>query len=93
MMEEVELVNALMKLSLFEGLDFNQISNIHQACNQRNVEPGTVLCEPLTIDERLLIFVDGKLRLESAGATFNRCGKREKATLTFHYTVPTKTAR
>ncbi len=51
---------------MFEGLDFNQISNIHQACNQRNVEPGTVLCEPLTIDERLLIFVDGKLRLESA---------------------------
>ena len=30
---------------------------------------------------------------ENLGATFNRCGKREKATLTFHYTVPTKTAR
>ena len=55
-----------MQLSLFEGLDFNQISNINRACTQREVEPGTVLCEPLTIDERLLIFVDGKLRLESA---------------------------
>ena len=29
----------------------------------------------------------------SPGATFKRCGNREKATLTFHYTVPNKTAR
>ena len=65
-MDEQQMVGTLMKLSLFEGLDFNQIANIRQACNQREVEPGTVLCEPLTIDERLLIFVDGKLRLESA---------------------------
>ena len=28
-----------------------------------------------------------------ARATFKRCGNREKATLTFHYTVPNKTAR
>ena len=26
-------------------------------------------------------------------ATFKRCGNREKATLTFHYIVPNKTAR
>ena len=65
-MEEVQLVDALMELPLFEDLDFKQISNIYQACEERKIEPGTLLCQPLTIDDRLLILVEGTLRLESA---------------------------
>ena len=65
-MEEVQLVDALMELPLFEDLDFTQISNIHQACSERKIESGTLLCQPLTIDDRLLILVEGTLRLESA---------------------------
>ena len=65
-MDEEGLINALMTVPLFEGLDYDQISRILQLSKQREFEPGTVLCEALTVDKRLVIFLQGKLRLESA---------------------------
>ena len=65
-MDEVELVKTLMGVPLFEDLDVGQVGTILRACKQREVQPGDILCEPLTIDERLLIFLRGKLRLESS---------------------------
>ena len=65
-MDEVGLVNALMMVPLFEGVDYDQISSILQISKQRELEPGTVLCEAFTIDKRLVIFLQGKLRLESS---------------------------
>lgn len=65
-MDEVRLVKTLLDMPLFEDLDYAQISSILATCKQLEVEPGDVLCEPRSIDERLLILLDGKLRLESA---------------------------
>ena len=65
-MDEVQLVQTLMGTPLFEDLDVGQVGTILRACKQREVQPGSILCEPLTIDEHLLIFLRGKLRLESA---------------------------
>ena len=65
-MDEVQLVKVLLDTPLFEDLDYTQVTSIIEACERREVQPGEVLCETRTIDERLLILIDGKLRLESA---------------------------
>jgi CRP-like cAMP-binding protein len=65
-MQEIHLAKILLDIPLFEDLDFSQISSLLKVCHHREVQPGEVLCEPRTIDERLLIFLKGKLRLESA---------------------------
>ena len=64
--DEVRLVKMLLDIPLFEDLDYTQISEIIQTGTQRIVHPGEVLCKSRTIDERLLILLDGKLCLESA---------------------------
>ena len=65
-MNEVALVKTLLEIPLFEDLEIKQISAILSVCKQREVSSGSVLCKPLTIDEQLLIFLQGRLRLESA---------------------------
>ena len=64
-MNEVELINMLPKIPLFGGLDATQLSQIINACQRQEVQPGSILCQPQTIDERLFILLTGKLRLES----------------------------
>lgn len=65
-MSEVELANILLDIPLFSGLEATQISRLLQACKRLEVQPGSILCEPRTVDKRLLILIAGKLRLESA---------------------------
>ena len=63
---DVKLVKTLLDISLFEDLDYTQVQAIIDVITRETVEPGEVLSEPRTIDERLLILLDGRLRLESA---------------------------
>ena len=65
-MNEVELINTLPKISLFGSLDATQLSQIINACEQQEVQPGSILCHSHTVDDRLFILLTGKLRLESA---------------------------
>ena len=62
----VQLVKVLLDTELFQGLDYTQISSILESCVHRDVEPGEVLCEPRTIDDKLVVLLKGKLSLESA---------------------------
>ena len=55
-----------MNIPLFEDLDYKRLSSILEASRQRTAEPGEVLCESRTIDERLTLLLHGRLRLESA---------------------------
>jgi len=64
--DEVRLVKILLDIPLFEDLDYTQITAIIEKGDQREVQPGEVLCESRTIDESLFVFLNGKLRLESA---------------------------
>ena len=66
MSTNVKLVKTLLDISLFEDLDYTQVQAIIDVGTRETVEPGKVLSEPRTIDERLLILLDGRLRLESA---------------------------
>ena len=66
MSTDVKLVKTLLDISLFEDLDYTQVQAIIDVITRETVEPGKVLSEPRTIDERLLILLDGRLRLESA---------------------------
>ena len=61
----VELVSKLMQLPLFRDMDVHQVNHLLELSSKRELDVGEVLCNPMTIDERLIIFVDGKLRLES----------------------------
>ncbi|MDP6776715.1 MAG: cyclic nucleotide-binding domain-containing protein [Candidatus Latescibacteria bacterium] len=65
-MDEVQLVRVLLDIPLFEDLDYTQISGLIEACDRLEPAAGEALCEPRTIDDRLLIFLSGKLRLEAA---------------------------
>ena len=62
-----ELVNRLMQLPLFRDMDTHQINRLLGLSAKRELAVGEVLCHPMTIDDRLTIIVDGKLRLESDG--------------------------
>ena len=66
MSTDVKLVKTLLDISLFEDLDYTQVQAIIDVGTRETVEPGKVLSEPRTIDEQLLILLDGRLRLESA---------------------------
>ena len=63
---EVQLAKILLDTELFEDLDYTQISSILECCIQREAKPGEVLCEPRTIDDKLVLLLEGKLILESA---------------------------
>ena len=64
--DEVRLVKVLLDLHLFGDLDYTQVSSIISRARQRVVPAGEVLCESRTIDERLIVLLEGSLRLESA---------------------------
>jgi len=64
--DDVRLVKTLLDIPLFEDLDYTQVQAIIEVGKRETVTPGTVLSEPRTIDERLLILLDGRLRLEAA---------------------------
>ena len=64
-MDEVDLTDTLMNIHLFEGASYEQVQRILAATTQRVLTPGTVLCQPDTIDERLYVFLDGQLRIET----------------------------
>ncbi len=63
----VHLVKILLDIPLFEDMDYSQITALVEAARQRELSQGDVLCEPRTIDNRLIVFLKGRLRLESAG--------------------------
>lgn len=65
-MNEMELINMLPEIPLFGGLDSTQLSKMINACEQQEVQAGSILCHSQTIDERLYILLTGKLRLESS---------------------------
>lgn len=65
-MDELELAKVLMNTEMFQGLDYGQIEKIVNSSQQRVLAPGDVLSEPLTVDDQLSVFLDGKLRIESA---------------------------
>ncbi len=64
-MADVELTSTLMSLELFDGLEQDQAQNITRACTERVLAPGEVLCQAGTVDDRLIVFLAGKLRIES----------------------------
>lgn len=66
MSDDVKLVKTLLDIPLFEDLDYTQVQAIIEAGKRETVNPGTVLSESRTIDERLLVLLAGRLRLESA---------------------------
>ncbi|HAA78608.1 TPA: hypothetical protein DCE37_26210 [Candidatus Latescibacteria bacterium] len=66
MSDDVKLVKTLLDIPLFEDLDYTQVESIVDVGRRESVTPGAVLSEPRTIDERLIVLLDGRLRLESA---------------------------
>lgn len=68
-MDEVQLTQELLKVPLFEDLGVDQAATLVAAGTYREVSVGTVLCEANTVDERLLILVEGVVCLESADGT------------------------
>ena len=62
---ESELVGALMEIPLFANLDYGEIEKLLECADLCDVETDAVLCEPNTIDERLIVFLEGKLRIET----------------------------
>ncbi|MCZ6632537.1 MAG: cyclic nucleotide-binding domain-containing protein [bacterium] len=63
--DDSRLAQVLLDISLFDNLDHNQVRSVIEICNQRLTNPGEVLCESKTIDEQLIVLLDGSLRLES----------------------------
>jgi len=59
------LAKLLLDLPLFEDLDYTQIGEVIDISTLQRPASGTVLCESRTIDENLLVLVEGSLRLES----------------------------
>lgn len=65
-MDDVELGQTLMRIELFEGFEYDQVEKIMATGTQRVLAPGAVLSESETVDENLCVFLEGKLRIESA---------------------------
>ena len=68
--ERGPLVKMLLDVPLFEALDYTQIGAMLDIAELLTPEAGVVLCESRSVDERLLVLVDGTLRLESAEGNF-----------------------
>ena len=64
---DVELVKRLMGLPLFRDMDVPQINRLLECSSKLELAVGEVLCNPKTVDDRLIVLVEGKLRLESDG--------------------------
>lgn len=65
-MDDAELTSTLMSLELFGGLEHDQVEKIARSCTERMLAPGEVLSEAQTVDDRLSVFLEGQLRIESA---------------------------
>jgi len=68
-MDEVELTRKVLRIPLFEDLGADLASRLVKTATHRDVAVGEVLCEPDTVDESLLIVVEGVLGLESQDGT------------------------
>lgn len=65
-LDEVAIISALQSIHLFAEMDYEHIATVFKAGGVENVPSGTVLCEANTIDERLIVFLQGAMRLETA---------------------------
>ena len=65
-LDEVQIIGALQSIHLFAEMDYEHIATVFKAGQVESVQPGTVLCEAMTIDERLIVFLQGAMRLETA---------------------------
>lgn len=65
-MDQVEITSALQSIPLFADMDYQQISTLYEAGSLLQIEADEVLCEADTIDENLIIFLAGEMRIESA---------------------------
>jgi CRP-like cAMP-binding protein len=68
--ERGPLVKMLLDVPLFEALDYTQIGAMLDIAEMLTPEADVVLCESRSMDERLLILLNGTLRLESAEGEF-----------------------
>ena len=64
------LVKMLLDVPLFEALDYTQIGAMLDIAEVLTPSAGEVLCESRSVDERLLVLLDGNLRLETAEGEF-----------------------
>ena len=64
--DDVELVQKMMSVPLFEDLDIEQVRRIYDVCDLVEFDSGAVLCESETIDESVYIFISGRLSIQSA---------------------------
>jgi signal-transduction protein with cAMP-binding, CBS, and nucleotidyltransferase domain len=65
-MDDAELTHKLMSLELFGGLEHDQVEKITRSCTKRTLAPGEVLSEAQSVDDRLWVFLEGALHVESA---------------------------
>ena len=47
-------------------MEYEHIETVFKAGQVQKVQAGEVLCEAMTIDERLIVFLQGAMRLETA---------------------------
>ena len=64
-MDVFQIISDLQKIPLFAEMDYSQLDTVCKTGELRQVQPEEVLCEAMTVDERLIVFLQGKLRLES----------------------------
>ena len=62
---DVELAHRLLGLPLFCDMDLHHVNRLLEFSSKRELAVGEVLCQPKTIDDRLIVLIEGKLRLES----------------------------
>jgi hypothetical protein len=65
-MDQVQIIAALQSIPLFSDMDYQQISTLYDTGTLRQIEADEVLCHAQTIDENLIVFLEGEMRLESA---------------------------
>ena len=68
--ERGPLVKTLLGIPLFDDLDYTQIGALIDIGAIEEPAAGQVLCESRTIDEKLVILLEGQLYLESADGDF-----------------------
>ena len=68
-MDDIQLTRELLRVPLFEDLEIDQATRLVATSTYREVSVGDVLCESNTVDESLLILVEGVLSLESDDGT------------------------
>lgn len=68
--EKGPLVKTLLDIPLFEGLDYTQIGALIDIGTLATTSVGQVLCKSRTIDENLVVLLEGTLYLESADGEF-----------------------